>query len=121
MRAGSSPRCNQYCGRAIAAQVPIEGVLNLVLVDRLPVQDVAPDLPGKDRIAEEGDDAGELVLGVGLEIEVQDFAQGLAQVVVEVRLEEAGRLQHPPGQGAFEGLGVVFEDVAGYISDNAGD
>jgi hypothetical protein len=120
MRAGSSPRCNQYCGRAIAAQVPIEGVLNLVLVDGVPVQDITPDLPGDGRVAEEGSDASELVLEVGFEIEVQGFAQGLAQAVVEVGPDEAGRLQHAPRQGALQGLDVVFEDVAGYISSNAG-
>jgi hypothetical protein len=104
----------------MAAQVPIEGVLNLVLVDGVPVQDITPELPGDGRVAEEGSDAAELVLGAGLEIEVQGLAQGLAQAVVEVGLDEPGRLQHPPDQGALQGLDVVFEDVAGYISSNAG-
>lgn len=65
-------------------------------------------------------DAGEVVLEISLEIEVYGFAQNITASVLEVTSNEASPFQHPPRQGAFEGLSVMFQDDRGYVGENAG-
>ena len=54
-----------------------------------------------------------------LEVEFHRLAQRVVQAIVEVWLDETCSFQHLPDQGAFEGLDGVFEDVSGYVDEDA--
>ncbi len=98
----------------------IQGLLHLLLVNWVPVQDIIANLFGDCRVAEKDIDATQVVLRVCLKVEFQCLFQGIAQSIIEVGFNQPGALEHAPGERPFKRLGIMLDDIGGYINDDGG-